>query len=192
MLQYFICYSAVISGAYSAGAIFSFAPDMSKARQAAQDIKTLFDQPVDIDSRRDDGETLQEIKGSIELRNVYFRYPNRPERVVLNGLNLDVKPGQYVALVGASGCGKSTTIALLERFFDAEKGQILVDGKDISKLNIKSYRSHLALVSQEPTLYEGSIRDNLVLGANEEEISEDDIIRACKDANIYNFIISLP
>ena len=192
MLQFFICYAAVVAGAYSAGAIFSFAPDMSKSRQAAQDIKTLFDRPVSIDYRLESGEKLAEVKGSLELRNVYFRYPNRPERVVLKGISLSVQPGQFIALVGASGCGKSTIISLLERFFDPEVGQILVDAKHISKLNIKNYRSHLALVSQEPTLYQGTIRENIVLGTNDEDISEDKIIKACKDANIYEFIQSLP
>ena len=192
MLQFFICYAAVIAGAYSAGAIFSFAPDMSKSRQAAQDIKTLFHRPVNIDSRLESGEKLAAVKGSLELRNVYFRYPNRPEKVVLRGISLSVQPGQFIALVGASGCGKSTIISLLERFFDPEVGQILVDAKHISKLNIKNYRSHLALVSQEPTLYQGTIRENIVLGTNDEDISEDKIIKACKDANIYEFIQSLP
>lgn len=94
--------------------------------------------------------------------------------------------------MGASGCGKSTIIALLERFFDPERGQIFVDGKDISKLDIKSYRSHLALVSQAPTLYQGTIRDNLTLRTSDEDGSEEEIMKACKDANIYDFILSLP
>ncbi|OQE06883.1 hypothetical protein PENVUL_c016G07224 [Penicillium vulpinum] len=192
MVQFFIAYAAVISGAFSAGAIFSFAPDMSKSRQAAQDIKTLLDRPVNIDARQETGESLTKMDGSLELRNIYFRYPNRPERAIVNGLSLRIQPGQYIGLVGASGCGKSTIIALLERFFDPEAGEILVDGKDISKLNVKSYRSHLALVSQEPTLYEGSIKENITLGANDEDVSEEKIIKACQDANIYEFIQSLP
>ncbi|KAJ5932023.1 hypothetical protein N7516_006512 [Penicillium verrucosum] len=192
MVQFFIAYAAVIAGAFSAGAIFSFAPDMSKSRQAAQDIKTLLSRPVSIDARQENGEQLPKMDGSLELRNIYFRYPNRPERMILNGLSLTVKTGQYIGLIGASGCGKSTIISLLERFFDPEAGQILVDGKDISKLNIKSYRSHLALVSQEPTLYQGTIRENIILGTNDEDVSEERVIQACKDANIYDFIISLP
>ncbi|KAJ5913929.1 hypothetical protein N7504_002812 [Penicillium tannophilum] len=192
MVQFFIAYAAVIVGSFSAGAIFSFAPDMSKSRQAAQDIKKMLDRPVNIDARQKTGEMVTDIDGSLEMRNIYFRYPNRPERIVLNGLSLIVHPGQYIGLVGASGCGKSTIIALLERFFDPERGQIFVDGKDISKLNVKSYRSHLALVSQEPTLYQGTIRDNITLGASDEDVSEEKIIEACKDANIYDFILSLP
>ncbi|KAJ5338527.1 hypothetical protein N7452_005255 [Penicillium brevicompactum] len=192
MVQFFIAYAAIIAGAFSAGAIFSFAPDMSKSRQAAQDIKTLLSRPVTIDSRQGTGEQVPKIEGSLEMRNVYFRYPNRPERRVLNGLSLNVETGQYIGLVGASGCGKSTIISLLERFFDPEAGEILVDGKDISKLNVKSYRSHLALVSQEPTLYHGTIMDNITMGTDDDDISEERVIQACKDANIYDFIISLP
>lgn len=115
LFQFFLCFSAVIFGAQSAGTIFSFAPDMGKAKHAASELKTLFDRRPAIDSWSTEGEKLQTAEGFIEFRDVHFRYPTRPEQPVLRGLNLTVKPGQYVALVGASGCGKSTTIALLER-----------------------------------------------------------------------------
>ena len=192
MLQFFICFSAIIFGAQSAGTIFSFAPDMGKAKQAANELKILFDRKPDIDSWSKDGEPLQDMEGTIEFRDVHFRYPTRPEQPVLRGLNLTVKPGQYVALVGASGCGKSTTIALLERFYDPLIGGVFVDGKEISSLNINDYRGFLALVSQEPTLYQGSIRENVLLGADREDVPEEAIVQACKDANIYEFIMSLP
>ena len=191
-LHFFICFSAIIFGAQSAGTIFSFAPDMSKARQAAKELKTLFDRVPPIDSWSPDGERFEHMEGNIEFRDVHFRYPTRPEQPVLRGLNLTVKPGQYVALVGASGCGKSTTIALMERFYDPLSGGVFVDGKEISSLNINDYRGFLALVSQEPTLYQGTIRENVLLGADRDDVPEEDIVQACKDANIYDFIISLP
>lgn len=192
MLQFFICFSAIIFGAQSAGTIFSFAPDMGKAKHAARELKVLFDRKPEIDSWSTDGERLDHVEGTLEFRDVHFRYPTRPEQPVLRGLNLTVKPGQYVALVGASGCGKSTTIALLERFYDPLAGGIYVDGKEISRLNLNDYRGFLALVSQEPTLYQGTIRENVLLGADREDVPEEAILQACKDANIYDFILSLP
>ena len=192
MLQFFICFSAIIFGAQSAGTIFSFAPDMGKARQAAKELRTLFDRVPEIDSWSPDGDRVSTVEGNIEFRDVHFRYPTRPEQPVLRGLNLTVKPGQYIALVGASGCGKSTTVALLERFYDPLVGGVFVDGKEISTLNLNDYRSFLALVSQEPTLYQGSIRENILLGADRDDVPEEQIIQACRDANIYEFILSLP
>lgn len=155
-------------------------------------MKELFDRRPEIDSWSPHGEPFKHVEGTIEFRDVHFRYPTRPEQPVLRGLNLTVKPGQYVALVGASGCGKSTTIALLERFYDPVAGGVYIDGKEVSSLNLKDYRSFLALVSQEPTLYQGSIRENVLLGADNDDVSEEAIVQACKDANIYDFILSLP
>ena len=191
-LAFFIVFSSVIFGAQSAGTIFSFAPDMGKARSAATQLKTLFDRQPEIDTWSTDGTKVDRVDGNIEFRDVHFRYPTRPEQPVLRGLNLSVKPGQYIALVGASGCGKSTTIALLERFYDPLAGGIFVDGQEISSLNLNEYRSFLALVSQEPTLYQGTLRENVLLGSDREETPEEDIVQACKDANIYEFIMSLP
>ena len=190
--QFFVVFSAIIFGAQSAGTIFSFAPDMGKAKQAAKELKILFDRKPEIDSWSLDGEPFNHLEGTIEFRDVHFRYPTRPEQPVLKGLNLTVKPGQYVALVGASGCGKSTTIALMERFYDPLSGGVYVDGKEISSLNLNDYRGFLALVSQEPTLYQGSIKENVLLGVDREDVPDEAIMQACKDANIYEFIMSLP
>ena len=192
LTQFFICFTAIIFGAQSAGTIFSFAGDMGKAKQAAQQLKRLFDRRPTIDTWSTDGQSIEHVEGHIEFRDVHFRYPTRPDVPVLRGLNLTVNPGQYVALVGASGCGKSTTIALLERFYDPLTGGVFVDGQEISTLNVNEYRAHLALVSQEPTLYQGTIRENVLLGVDRQDVPEEDIVQACKDANIYDFIMSLP
>ncbi|KAH8674051.1 P-loop containing nucleoside triphosphate hydrolase protein [Xylariales sp. PMI_506] len=191
MFQFFVCFSSIIFGAQSAGTVFSFAPDMGKAHHAAAELKNLFDLQPSVDTWSKDGASIENVDGTIEFRDVHFRYPTRPEQPVLRGLNLTVRPGQYVALVGASGCGKSTTIALLERFYDPLVGGVYVDGKEISSLNVNEYRSFIALVSQEPTLYQGSIRENIILGAPH-EVTDDAIEFACKEANIYDFIMSLP
>ncbi|KAI0445043.1 ABC transporter [Xylaria telfairii] len=192
LFQFFLCFMAIVYSAQSAGSIFSFAPDMGKAHQAASELKTLFDRKPNIDTWSEDGEALPSVEGTIEFRDVHFRYPTRPEQPVLRGLNLIVRPGQYVALVGASGCGKSTTIALLERFYDPLSGGVFIDGKEISSLNIKQYRSHIALVSQEPTLYQGTIKENILLGTSNEDVTDEAVEHACREANIYDFIMSLP
>ncbi len=137
---------------------------------------------------------LGEVQGRLRLENVHFRYPTRPTVRVLRGLEIDVQPGQYVALVGASGCGKSTTIQLIQRFYDTLSGKVTIDGRDISTLNLREVRKHMALVSQEPTLYDGSIEFNIRLGAFEDaqSVSMDDLRSAAASANILAFIESLP
>lgn len=187
--SFFLCFISVVFGAQSTGGIFSHAPDMSKSAQAAESLKSLFDRVPDIDTWSEEGSKLDDIQGAIEFKDVHFRYPTRMSQPVLRGINLKFEPGQYVALVGASGCGKSTVISLLERFYNPQKGAIFVDGKEISQLNLHSYRSKVALVSQEPVLYSGTIRENIVLGT-ELEVNNETVIRSCKDANIYDFIVS--
>lgn len=209
--QFYLVFFLVIFGTRSAANMFSLAPNMAKAKVAAAELKTFFEQTPAIDLWSSDGDLLDHLQGSIEFRDVHFAYPTG--QPVLAGLNFKVQPGQYVALVGASGCGKSTTIALLERFYDPTNGTIYVDGKDITTLHLSSYRKHIALVLQEPTLYQGTIRQNLLLAINrqdeedEEEdeegkaksqnimttiVPEEKLIQVCKEANIYDFITSLP
>lgn len=188
--QFYLVFFLVIFGTRSAANMFSLAPNMAKAKVAAAELKNLFDKTPSIDVWSPEGHILRKIQGAVEFRNVDFAY--QIGHPVLNGLTFNVKPGQYVALVGASGCGKSTTIALLERFYDPTSGGVFVDGIDISSLNLKDYRKHLALVSQEPTLYQGTIRDNILLAVDKGNVSDDQIVKVCKESNIYDFIISLP
>jgi ATP-binding cassette subfamily B (MDR/TAP) protein 1 len=192
MFQFFVCFSSVIFSAQSAGALFSFAPDMAKSRDSAQLLKRLCAREPEIDSWSDIGDSVPDaVVGQIDFQNVFFSYPTR--RVpVLQGLNLSIAPGEFVALVGASGCGKSTTIALLERFYNASSGTIFIDGQDISKLKIRQHRSHIALVSQEPVLFSGTVRENIALGIADDMIDEENIVEVCKTANIWDFIVGLP
>lgn len=109
---------------------------------------------------------------------------------ILNGLTLSVRSGQTVALVGGSGCGKSTVIQLLQRFYDPLGGTVLVDGNDVKNLNIRWLRQHVGVVSQEPVLFAMSIAENIRYGRD--NISQADIERAAEEANIHNFILELP
>jgi ATP-binding cassette, subfamily B (MDR/TAP), member 1 len=130
---------------------------------------------------------------AIEFKNVRFSYPTRPQDTVLRNLNLKIQRGQTVGIVGASGCGKTTIITLLERFYDINSGQILIHGQPLSSLDIKSYRASTGLVSQDTTLYQGSMRENILLGIPDANaVPEETLIQACEAANIHSFISSLP
>ncbi|KAI0054749.1 P-loop containing nucleoside triphosphate hydrolase protein [Artomyces pyxidatus] len=192
--QFFIGLMSTVFGATQAGNVFSFVPDMSSARGAASDIITLLDMRPEIDSESTEGGVPQDIQGHVRLENIHFRYPTRPGVRVLRDLSLDIKPGTYVALVGASGCGKSTVIQLVERFYDPLAGNVYLDEQPITELNVQEYRKHLALVSQEPTLYAGTVRFNILLGATkpEAEVTQEELEDACRNANILEFIQSLP
>lgn len=193
--QFFTAFSAVIFGAQSAGQAFSYASSMGKARQAAQNVSRIMDVQPEIDSTSLEGKTLDNLAGDLEFRDVHFRYPTRRHVPVLRGVNMKIQRGQYVALVGSSGCGKSTSISLIEMFYRPLAGQVLADGMDISTLNVSNYRSHIGLVQQEPVLYQGTIRENILLGVSEaevESIQDEEMYSAARKANIHAFIMSLP
>ena len=197
LFQFYISFVALVSGAQTAGSIFSYAPDMSKAMHASQELKTLFDRRPKIhgkDSNNNSKIEKQKWDGQIEMQDVNFRYPSRPDRLVLQDFNLTVQPGQFIALVGPSGCGKSTIISLIERFYDPSSGTIRIDGQEISSLDVTQYRQSISLVSQEATLYSGTIGENIAMGLAESdvEVSLDAIVAVCKQANIHDFIASLP
>lgn len=193
--EFFAAFSAIVFGAQSAGQVFSYAPSMGKAYQAAQNVSRILDVIPEIDSLSTEGQFMDDVKGDLEFRDVHFRYPTRRHVPVLRGVNMTIKSGQFVALVGASGCGKSTCIGLLESFYRPLVGQILLDGVDVSTLNVSNYRSHIGLVQQEPVLYQGTIRENILLGVGEKdanEIPDEELFAAARKANIHDFIMSLP
>ena len=137
------------------------------------------------------------IKGKIEFKNVVFKYPSDPnERIILKGINLLFEPGKKVALVGESGCGKSTTVNLIERLYETTAGEIFIDGIEIKRFDIKYLRSLIGYVQQEPVLFNKSIRENLIFG-REEQLNElgniDDLIQnSCDEAYASDFIKNLP
>ena len=191
--KFFTILTSVVFGSIQAGNVFNYVPDISNAQGSASALFKLLDMQPDIEGHPEDGIDLRECTGHIRFEDVHFRYPTRPAVPVLRGTDLDVLPGTHCALVGQSGCGKSTTIQLIERFYDPQVGRITLDGHDIRSLSTRSLRRHIALVSQEPTLYDGSIGFNLRLGAEHpDSVTEADMIRVARAANIYDFIVGLP
>lgn len=136
--------------------------------------------------------SFQPISGVIEAKRLYFAYPNCRQHLVLKGLNFQIGAGKTVALVGKSGCGKSTIVQLLERFYDVVSGLLTIDGMDVRHYNIRHMRSAMALVGQEHVLFNLTIRENITYGLAEHQVSEGEIVEAAKLANIHDFIESLP
>uniref|UniRef100_A0A674AWT0 ATP-binding cassette sub-family B member 5 n=1 Tax=Salmo trutta TaxID=8032 RepID=A0A674AWT0_SALTR len=188
----FLVFSVIIFAAMNIGESASFAPDFAKAKAAAGRILGLLEKKPEIDIYSEEGEKPTDFVGDIEFRGIHFAYPTRQNVRVLQGLSVSVGPGQTLALVGESGCGKSTSIQLLERFYSPAEGQVLVDGLDTKTLNLSWLRSQLGLVSQEPILFDCSISENIQYGDNSREVSQDEIEEAAKNANIHDFIMGLP
>ncbi|XP_009999856.1 PREDICTED: multidrug resistance protein 1-like [Chaetura pelagica] len=188
----FLVFSAVVFGAMALGQSSSFAPDYAKAKISAAHLFLLFERVPSIDSYSEEGVKPETFGGSITVKDVTFNYPNRPEVKILQGLNLKVEKGQTLALVGSSGCGKSTVIQLLERFYDPLGGEMLFDGKNTKTLNIQWLRAQIGIVSQEPTLFDCTIAENIAYGDNSRQVSPEEIVKAAKEANIHSFIDSLP
>ncbi|CAG8126861.1 unnamed protein product [Penicillium salamii] len=192
-VAFFVVYIAIIQGGQAAGQFLSFGPNVAQAKASANRIFSSRN-PSEGQLESPTAEPMpRDLRPSVELRDVSFSYQSRNMATFVD-LNISIESGQFVAFVGPSGCGKSTVISLLERFYDPIGGKILFGGQEISSISKSSYRRALSLVAQEPKLFEGSIRDNLLLGIEDTQDSqtEERMIQACKDAEIHDFITSLP
>ncbi|KAL6071258.1 Multidrug resistance protein 1 [Balamuthia mandrillaris] len=164
-------------------------PDIFKTRASFALIQEIINTQPTIPyagGKRLPGDTLE---GHIEFEHVSFTYPTR-EVEVLSDLSFSIEPGQTVALVGESGSGKSTCIALLERFYDPSHGRLLIDGQDLRELDLQWYHDHVALVSQEPVLFSGTITENIRYGRDTATLEE--VQEAARAANAHNFVKDLP
>ncbi|KAL6906135.1 hypothetical protein ACP4OV_003736 [Aristida adscensionis] len=180
----------MVNAGMALGSALSNLKCFSEAGSAAERILKVIQRAPKIDSESDAGEELVNVTGEVEFKNVDFCYPSRPESPILVGFNLCVPAGHKVALVGNSGSGKSTVIALLERFYDPLSGEVMLDGVDIRRLRLKWLRAQLGLVSQEPALFAMSVKENILFG--KEDATMEEIIVAAKAANVHEFISKLP
>ncbi|XP_040820748.1 ATP-binding cassette sub-family B member 5 isoform X1 [Ochotona curzoniae] len=181
---------SVIHSSYCIGAAAPHFETFTVARGAAFTVFQLIDKKPSIDNFSTTGYKPDCIEGTVEFKNVSFHYPSRPSVKVLSGLNLKIQPGQVVALVGPSGSGKSTVVQLLQRLYDPSDGSITVDDQDLRALNVRCYREHVGVVSQEPVLFATSISDNIKYGRD--GVTDEEVERAAKEANAYEFIMALP
>jgi len=153
----------------------------------AESIFSQLDEPSELDTGTIERE---QVEGRITVRDLVFSYPGR-EHTVLNGLNFEIAPGQMVALVGRSGSGKSTLASLIPRFYSHEQGQILIDGIGVADYTLRNLRRHIALVTQQVTLFNGTIAENIAYGELA-SASRDEVVRVAEAANAREFIDRLP
>lgn len=132
-----------------------------------------------------EGRSITHIRGKIEFKNVFFKYPSR-ETYALNDVSFTIEPGETVAIVGESGCGKSTTLLLIQRFYDIDSGEILIDGRNIGKLKPTSLRSHIAIVPQQPVMFSMSAKENIKF--SKPDATQEEVIESAKISNAHTFL----
>ena len=184
----FIVFTGIIGGAIAS--IGNFYATIVSAVGATDRIMDILDLDSEVTVTEKPESNPAKFVGNIEYKDVHFSYPTRKDVEVLKGISLSIQSGHKVALVGASGAGKSTIVQLLLRFYKLDKGKILVDGKDIESFDISAYRSNIAVVPQEVLLFGGTIKENIAYG--KPDSTEDEIIEAARKANAWEFINAFP
>jgi len=162
----------------------------AQGQAAAYKMFQTIERKPEIDAYDPNGKNLEDIHGEIHLRDVYFSYPTRPEELIFSGFSLHIDSGTTAALVGQSGSGKSTVISLIERFYDPQAGEVLIDGTNVKEFQLRWIRGKIGLVSQEPVLLAASIKDNIAYG--KDGVTVEEIRGAAELANAAKFIDKLP
>jgi ATP-binding cassette subfamily B (MDR/TAP) protein 1 len=195
-------FTVILAVIVAATAMTTIAPQilaLTKASSSADELFKTIDRKSEIDPLSEDGKIPDVCKGVIEIKDISFAYPARPDIVVLKNFTLSAPAGKTTALVGASGSGKSTIIGLIERWYDQASGVIYLDGTDIRDFNLTWLRTNIRLVQQEPVLFSGTIYENVAFGllgtekANLPQSEQRKLVeKACKDAYAEEFIERLP
>ncbi|PON59409.1 ABC transporter [Parasponia andersonii] len=186
--QVFQTVQIVMTTGYAIAEAASMTATLTRGWDAISSIFAILDKKTKIEPENLEGYKPEKIMGHVEIRDVHFAYPSRPDVMIFKGFSLKIKAGTSMALVGKSGSGKSTIIGLIERFYDPISGVVTIDGQDIKSYHLRSLRKYVALVNQEPTLFDGTIRENITYGLPN-NITESEIIEAAKAANAHDFIM---
>ncbi len=186
-LMAFMMYTAIVASAL--GSIAGLWGSLQRAAGATERLFAIIDTVPEIRDPKSP-RSLPTGDGALHFRDIDFTYPSRPDKPVLHGIDLDIQPGENVALVGPSGAGKSTLTALLFRFYDPNRGSVSFEDVDIRDLKLSELRQAMAIVAQEPVLFSGTIRQNIAYG--NESATFDDIEAAARDAHAHEFIVNLP
>ncbi|KAI9148798.1 Leptomycin B resistance pmd1 [Paramyrothecium foliicola] len=199
---FLIAFLGVFFAGQAASALFQFSTSITKGLNAANYIFWLNGLQPKIQTTSENQAASPNSGDSMGLNDIHFAYITRPDIPVLKGITIAARKGQFIALVGASGCGKSTVIALLQRFYDVSRGSITIDGLALPSLKPRLYRRMLAMVPQEPTLFDGTVRENIALGIdaltheatsyNGYDVPDAAIEDALRSANAWDFVSSLP
>lgn len=184
----FVAYTAVLGG--SMGSIASFVSQLFTAFGATERVREILNTEAELELGEESPIAPLDIHGDINLEFVQFRYPTRTDVPVLEGVDMEIKSGQKVALVGPSGAGKSTIIQLLLQFYPIQQGDIKVDGKSIYDYDLRQLRNKMALVPQDVILFGGTIKENILYGR--EEATNEEVIEAAKKSNSWEFIENFP
>ncbi|XVF25260.1 hypothetical protein REPUB_Repub13aG0198100 [Reevesia pubescens] len=184
------CFFGVNVGGRGLALSLTYFAQFAQGTVAAGRVFDIIDRIPEIDPYNPDGRTLPGVRGKIEFKDVTFAYPSRPDTTILSSLNLVIRPAKTLALVGASGGGKSTIFALIERFYDPDKGTITLDGHDLRTLQVTWLRRQIGMVGQEPVLFATTILENVMMG--KENATKKEAVAACIAANAHNFIYDLP
>lgn len=184
-LSSFVLYSRKFSGPVNEMA--NIISELQSAAAAAERVFRMIDEPAEA-ADLPQAKALEEVKGDVQMKDIQFGY--EPDKVIIHDLNLHAKPGSLVAIVGPTGAGKTTIINLLMRFYDPQKGQILMEGRDSHDITRKSLRAAYTMVLQDTWLFYGSIYDNIAFSRPDATPAE--VIEAAKAAKIHNYIMSLP
>ncbi|CAF3431738.1 unnamed protein product [Fusarium graminearum] len=191
--QFFLIFMGVLFAGQAASQLFANLTSLTMAKGAANYLFNLREEKAVIRETNDNKDKCPDFDQPIGVTDVHFQYKSRSTKV-LQGLSMDISPSQFVAVVGPSGCGKSTLISLLERYYDATTGKICVGEQDIKDMSPRQFRSQMSIVQQEPILYEGSVRENILMGLEGDATDKTDerLNEAARQANILEFASSLP